>query len=79
MTGVQTCALPIFFYTLRQHFPKYDCTGAYTTCYRLDGNPNSVTKEFFIEGNNINKDKYNDDYPWLKKGQRIGPGITIIS
>ena len=68
-----------FFYTLRQHFPKYDCTGAYTTCYRLDGNPNSVTKEFFIEGNNINKDKYNDDYPWLKKGQRIGPGITIIS
>ena len=68
-----------FFHTLRQHFPTYDCTGAYTTCYRLDGNPNSVTKEFFIEGNNINKDKYNDDYPWLKKGQKIGPGITIIS
>ena len=68
-----------FFHTLRQHFPTYDCTGAYTTCYRLDGNPNSVTKEFFIEGNNINKDKYNDDYPWLKNGQRIGPGITIIS
>jgi glycosyltransferase involved in cell wall biosynthesis len=69
-----------FFNTLKQHYPKYDCTNDYTTCYRLDGNPNSVTKDFFEQGNEINKQKHNGEFPW-KLGQRnlsVGPGISIL-
>jgi glycosyltransferase involved in cell wall biosynthesis len=33
-----------FFGALKQHFPKFNCTNDYTLNYRLDGNPNSVTK-----------------------------------
>lgn len=30
---------------------KFGTSGFHSLCYRLDGNPNSVKKEFFIEGN----------------------------
>lgn len=69
-----------FFNTIKKAFPKYDCTNVYTSCYRLDGNPNSVTKEFFEQGNEINKQKYNDEFPW-KLGRRllqVGPGISVV-
>lgn len=68
-----------FFNTLKQHYPKYACTNDYTTCYRLDGNPNSVTKEFFEQGNEINKQKHNGEFPWKlgKKFISVGPGISI--
>ena len=69
-----------FFGALKQNFPKFDCTNSHTLCYRLDGNPNSVTKEFFDNGNEINKQKYNGEFPW-KTGRTlhsIGPGISII-
>ena len=36
-----------FFTALKNNFPLFDCTNAHTSCYRLDGNANSVTKEFF--------------------------------
>jgi glycosyltransferase involved in cell wall biosynthesis len=68
-----------FFSALKHHFPKYDCTNTHTLCYRLDGNPNSVTKEFFDNGNEINKQKYNGEFPW-KTGKilmSIGPGIKL--
>ena len=42
-----------FFGALKQNFPKFDCTNSHTLCYRLDGNPNSVTKEFFDNVNEI--------------------------
>ena len=50
-----------FFNAIKQHFPKFDCTRKHSMCYRLDGNENSVTKEFFLDGNkkitkNINQD-----------------------
>lgn len=69
-----------FFSAIKQHFPKFDCTNSYTLNYRLDGNPKSVTKEFFEQGNSINTDKYHGDFPWLKKetGLQIGPGITLV-
>jgi glycosyltransferase involved in cell wall biosynthesis len=70
-----------FFSAIKQHYPKWDCTNSYTSCYRLDGNEGSVTKEFFEQGNKISKEKYNDKFPWLDKTeirQSIGPGITII-
>jgi hypothetical protein len=49
--------------------------------YRLDGNPNSVTKEFFEEGNRINSEKYNGSFPWLsnRTPMSVGPGITILT
>ena len=43
-----------FFGALKQNFKKFDCTNEYTLNYRLDGNPNSVTKEFFEKGNEVN-------------------------
>jgi len=69
-----------FFGALKQHYPKFDCTDAHTLCYRLDGNPNSVTKEFFDNGNEINKQKYNGEFPW-KTGRhllQVGPGISVV-
>jgi glycosyltransferase involved in cell wall biosynthesis len=68
-----------FYQAIKKYFPSYDCTGSYSLCYRLDGNPNSVTDKFFIEGNEVQKNKYKDGYPWLKNNQQIGPGITLIS
>jgi glycosyltransferase involved in cell wall biosynthesis len=46
---------------------KWNTTGQYTLCYRLDGNPKSVTQDFFVTGNEIMKVKYNDNYPWKVK------------
>jgi len=70
-----------FFGALKKYFPKYDCTNQYTTNYRLDGNENSVNEEFFVEGNKINTEKYQGNFPW-KTGQQfisVGPGISIIT
>jgi glycosyltransferase involved in cell wall biosynthesis len=75
-----------FFYNLKQHFPNFNTTGAYTMCYRLDGNPNSVNKEFFDQGNSLNQMKYNNNFPWSHTNNTyeivepivIGPGISIV-
>ena len=70
-----------FFGAIKKHFPNWDCTNSYTSCYRLDGNEGSVTKEFFEHGNKINTEKYKGKFPWLDKSpkrQSIGPGISII-
>ena len=70
-----------FFSALKKYFPKYDCTNQYTTNYRLDGNENSVSEEFFVEGNKINTEKYQGLFPW-KTGQqfiKVGPGISILT
>ena len=56
----------LFANTIMQYFPKFQCTGEYTTSYRLDGNTGSVTREFFDYGNNIMNDKYNGIFPWQK-------------
>ena len=76
-----------FFHNLKQHFRNYDCTGFHTMCYRLDGNPNSVNKDFFDQGNEAQYLKYGGNYPW-KNGIKhhtqivepivIGPGISIV-
>lgn len=54
-----------YFYNVKEH-AKYDTNGKHTLCYRLDGNPNSVTKEFFIEGNKTQDAYYAGRYPWIK-------------
>jgi len=54
-----------YFYAVRDS-AKYDTNGKHTLCYRLDGNPNSVTEQFFIEGNKTQHNYYEGKYPWLK-------------
>lgn len=53
-----------FFNAVRSN--PYACTGKYTLNYRLDGNPNSVKPEFFLEGNKIMSHKYGERLPWVK-------------
>jgi len=75
-----------FFHNIRHHFSKFDCTGFHTLCYRLDGNQNSVNKEFFDKGNEIQIQKYNGKFPWNSKKEHdqilqpiiIGPGIQLV-
>lgn len=68
-----------FFHNLSLNFPKYDCTNTHSLCYRLDGNPNSVTKEFFDQGNLVMQQKYGNDFPWKRQPvARIAPNISII-
>lgn len=67
-----------FFMNLKKNFDKFDCTNAHTLCYRLDGNPNSVNKQFFDDGNEINERKYNGQFPWKNNGIMVAPGIKII-
>lgn len=70
-----------FFNALKQYYPNYACTNDYTMNYRLDGNPNSVTKQFFDEGNAKMLQKYSGDLPWKRKNKSeyvVGPGITIV-
>jgi hypothetical protein len=38
----------------------------YTLNYRLEGRPDSVSKDFFIMGNSKMKKNYNNDIPWNK-------------
>ena len=53
-----------FFYNLKARFPHFACTKKHTVCYRLDGNPKSVKKEFFEAGNDEVKKTYGDSFPW---------------
>ena len=56
-----------FFSNLKKFFPNFECTGKHSMCYRLDGNANSVTKDFFENGNKHTKEKYQSNYPWHQK------------
>lgn len=55
-----------FYSIISKYFPKFECTGKYTVNYKLDGNPNSVTADFFIHGNNIMNTKFSGQFPWKK-------------
>ena len=44
----------------------FACTGKYTLNYRLDGNPNSVKEDFFLNGNKAMSEKYHGVFPWAK-------------
>lgn len=66
-----------FFGAVKQYYNNFSCTKNYTCNYRLDGNQNSVTNEFFERGNNITKQKYGDDYPWLRNTHQPKTTITL--
>lgn len=74
-----------FFHTLQKYFPNFSCTKSHTLCYRLDGNPNSVTKAFFERGNDTQNEKYHGSLPWkttsvtsIEEPITIGPGIQLV-
>lgn len=54
-----------FFYAVKDHC-KWDTSGKHTLCYRLDGNSNSVTADFFEKGNKSMAEIYGDKFPWIK-------------
>ena len=54
-----------YFYAVKDH-AKFDTNGKYTLCYRLDGNPKSVSEEFFKTGNATQEAYYGGKFPWLK-------------
>jgi glycosyltransferase involved in cell wall biosynthesis len=56
----------VFPSAMSEYFPNFDCTGKYTSSYRVNGNPGSVNKEFFENGNKIMTEKYNGVFPWRK-------------
>ena len=55
-----------YFNVLKNHFPEFAPSKKYSLCYRLDGNPGSVSKEFFEQGNARMKKIYGDNYPWMQ-------------
>lgn len=67
-----------FFTAVRKYFPKFDCTYKYTVNYRLDGNPNSVTRDFFERGNVIMDKKYNGSFPWQTAKKFTLDNISLI-
>jgi glycosyltransferase involved in cell wall biosynthesis len=56
-----------FFENVKRIYSRYECTGKYTMCYRLDGNSNSVNEEFFDRGNAEMLRRYNNKLPWSVK------------
>lgn len=53
-----------FYSAISQHVPQFGCTKRATVCYRLDGNPRSVTADFFQQGNAIMRQRYPGGFPW---------------
>lgn len=53
-----------FYNTISHYFKNYHCTGHHSLHYRLDGNPNSVTADFFIQGNRVMQQRYPHGLPW---------------
>jgi hypothetical protein len=51
----------VFLHTIAEHFPRFECTRKYTVNYRVNGNPGSVTPEFFENGNRVMNEKYNGE------------------
>lgn len=56
----------VFFSAISHHFRNFDTSGKYTVNYRVDGQPGSVNKEFFENGNKITFAKYHGVFPWKK-------------
>jgi len=53
-----------YFYSVKDHC-KWEGSMKHTLCYRLDGNEGSVTKDFFIQGNQKQLEIYKGNLPWL--------------
>jgi hypothetical protein len=56
----------LLFAMLAKLYPKFDCTGLHTMCFRLGGNEGSVSKEFLEVGNATMAARYPEGFPWIK-------------
>ena len=54
----------LLFRNLNHHFKKSACSMKYTLNYRVDSRGDSVTGEFFIRGNEVMNQRYNNSIPW---------------
>jgi Glycosyl transferase family 2 len=54
-----------YFYAVKDS-SKWNTTKLYTLSYRLGGNANSVTYDFFVQGNSAQLRIYNGKLPWKK-------------
>ncbi|AWX13217.1 hypothetical protein CEP49_00975 [Mergibacter septicus] len=54
-----------FFNILSQYFPNHICTHKYSVNYRLSGRVNTPEPAFFLNGNQLMRDKYSGKLPWL--------------
>lgn len=56
----------IFLKIITEHLKhkNYGTSGKYTLNYRLDGNPNSLSKDFILKGNEVTYNYYKGIYPW---------------
>ena len=52
---------------MMQMCKKFDTNGEYTVNYRVASRADSVQDVFFIEGNEVMKQRMNGEYPWRKK------------
>jgi glycosyltransferase involved in cell wall biosynthesis len=52
---------------MMQNFTEFNTNGIYSVNYRVASRKDSVQDSFFINGNNIMKQKMNGEYPWRKK------------
>ena len=58
----------IFLHIVREQMKheNYGTSGKYTLNYRLDGNPNSLSKDFILKGNEFMANHFGGRYPWQK-------------
>jgi glycosyltransferase involved in cell wall biosynthesis len=57
----------MLMHVLKSNNTKYDTNGEYTLNYRTGNTQLSVQKEFFLQGNEFMKQKYNGVLPWRKR------------
>ena len=55
----------LIMYYLRQYDFSYQGSMQYSLNYRVGNRPDSVRSEFFLRGNEIMKQKYNGELPWV--------------
>jgi glycosyltransferase involved in cell wall biosynthesis len=55
-----------YFLAVKDH-ARFDTSGAHSLCYRLGGNPKSVSREFFITGNEKQLSHYQGKLPWKNR------------
>ena len=54
----------LLHHQLNKNFPKSGCSMKYTLNYRVDSRGDSVKGEFFVKGNQVMNQLYNNKIPW---------------
>ena len=51
---------------LMAKYPDFDTSGLYTVNYKVGNTDISATEEFFVEGNEVMRQRHPDGYPWAR-------------